>query len=301
MNSTRALALAALTLACATLVATAGAPAAPSNVCPNGKVRFAVEPYDSGPKFTGAYQALTKALQTNLSCPVKLTITNNYTAEVEAMRAKQLDVGEFGPLGYIFAHKLANAQPVAVFGTAQRKPVTYTAALWVPNSSTITSVAGLKGHTIAFSDPASTSGNLLPRYALIQAGLNPDTDVKIEFAGSHSASLLALTNGKVDAGEVNSQQQATASAAGQFDTTQYRTIWRSKPIPNDPITVRGDLSSAFKAAFKTALLKLTPAQLKLVDTELGVDSGPMIPGTDAMFQPIRDVVTAENLQIKDIG
>src|SRR3974377_475138 len=106
MNSTRALALSALTLVCATLVATAGASAAKSNVCPNGKVRFAVEPYDSGPKFTGAYQALTKALQTNLGCPVKLTITNNYTAEVEAMRAKQLDVREFGPLCQHFRPQL---------------------------------------------------------------------------------------------------------------------------------------------------------------------------------------------------
>jgi phosphonate transport system substrate-binding protein len=301
MRTTRAVALTATALACAALVVVAGASASKSTTCPDGQVRFGVEPYDSGPKFTGAYQALTKALQTNLGCTVKLIITNNYTAEVEAMRAKKLDAGEFGPLGYIFAHKLADAQPVAVFGTMQHKPVTYTAALWVPSSSPITNVAGLKGKTIAFSDPASTSGNLLPRYALIKAGLNPNSDVKIEFAGSHPASLLALTNGKVDAGEVNSQQQATAVAAGQFDTSKYRVIWRSAPIPNDPITVRGDLPAAFKTAFKGALLKLTPAQLKLVDAELGVDAGPMIPASDSLFEPIRDVVDAEHLGITDIG
>ncbi|MBV8066325.1 MAG: phosphate/phosphite/phosphonate ABC transporter substrate-binding protein, partial [Actinobacteria bacterium] len=183
MKTTRVLALAGA-VACAA-VAAVGAAAAPSNVCPNGQVRFGVEPYDSGSKFTGAYEALTKALQTNLGCPVKLIVTNNYTAEVEAMRAKQLDVGEFGPLGYIFAAKLANAQPVAVFGTKNHKPVTYTAGLWVPKSSPITTVAQLKGKTIAFSDPASTSGNLYPRYALLKAGLNPNSDVKIQFAGGH--------------------------------------------------------------------------------------------------------------------
>jgi phosphonate transport system substrate-binding protein len=299
MKTIRALGVAAA-IACATVAAIA-APASAASLCPNGKVLFGVEPYDTGPKFMGAYQSLTKVLQTNLGCPVKLIVTNNYTAEVEAMRAKKLDVGEFGPLGYIFAHKLANAQPVAVFGTADRKPVTYTAGLWVAASSSITSVSQLKGKTVAFSDPASTSGNLFPRYAIIKAGLNPDNDVKIQFAGSHTASLLALTNGKVDAAEVNSQQQATAASAGQFDTSQYRQIWKSAPIPNDPITVRGDLSSAFKAAFKKALLKLTPAQLKLVDTELGVDSGPMIPGTDSLYGPIRAVVNAENLDIKAIG
>jgi phosphonate transport system substrate-binding protein len=299
MKTTRVLALAAA-LTCAA-VAAGGAAAAPASSCPNGQVRFGVEPYDTGSKIQGAYAALTKALQTNLGCPVKLIITNNYTAEVEAMKAKQLDVGEFGPLGYIFAHKIANAQPVAVFGTKTHKPVTYTAGLWVPASSSITTVAQLKGKKIAFSDPASTSGNLFPRYALLKAGLNPNTQVTIQFAGGHPQSLLALTNGKVDAAEVNSQQQATAAAAGQFDVTQYREIWKSAPIPNDPITVRGDLSAAFKAAFKSALLKLTPAQLKAVDTELGVDAGPMIPGKDSYYGDIRALIAAEHLDISAIG
>ncbi|MBV8598021.1 MAG: phosphate/phosphite/phosphonate ABC transporter substrate-binding protein [Actinobacteria bacterium] len=271
------------------------------NVCPSGSVNFGVEPYDAGAKFTGAYQALTDVLSKDLNCPVNLIVTDNYTNEIEAMKSGKIDVGEFGPLGYIFAHTIANAQPVAVFATAQRKPVTYTAGLWVPVDSTIKTVADLKGHTIAFSDPGSTSGNLLPRYALIKAGLNPDKDVKIIFAGSHPASLLALTNGKVDAGEVNSQQQATATAAKQFDPSKYREIWKSDPIQNDPITVRGSLSPSFKAAVKKALLKLTPAQLKLVDTELGVDSGPMIPANDAWYDPIRAVVNAEHLQISAIG
>ena len=272
-----------------------------SATCPNGRVNFGVEPYDAGAKFTGAYKALSAALSTNLGCPVKLLIAENYTAEVEAMKAGKLDVGEFGPLGYIFAHSIAKAQPVAVFADKHGKPVTYTAAIWVPTDSTITTVAQLKGHTLAFSDPGSTSGNLMPRYALIQAGLNPDKDLKIKFAGGHPQSLLALTNGQVDAAEVNSQQQTTAVAAKQFDTTKFRVLWRSKPIQNDPITVRGDLPADFQAAVKTALLKLTPAQLKLVDAELGVDSGPMVAAKDSFYAPIRALVTSEHLKIKDIG
>jgi phosphonate transport system substrate-binding protein len=280
---------------------TAAVHAKGAKVCPGGQVRFGLEPYDAGPKLATAYKTLVTLLSKKLGCPVKLYIATNYTAEVEAMRAKKLDVGEFGPLGYIFAHQLAKAQPVAVFGTKDRKPVTYTAALWVPTASTIKTVADLKGHTIAFSDPGSTSGNLFPRYALLKAGLNPDSDVKIEFAGSHTASLLALVNGKVDAGEVNSQQQATASAAGQFDATKFRTIWRSAPIPNDPITVRGDLPAAFRTALAKALFSMTPGQLKPVDTELGVDPGPMIPGSDGLYKQIRDLVAVEHIDIKHIG
>src|SRR5215813_8774997 len=137
--------LAVLAVALATAAAVAGAAAGRAgtqNVCPGGKVRFGVEPYDTGANFTNAYKALTKNLSQNLGCSVQLVVTNNYTAEVEAMRAGKLDVAEFGPLGYIFAQKLAKAQIVAVFGTKQHKPVTYTAAIWVPNGSSITTVAG---------------------------------------------------------------------------------------------------------------------------------------------------------------
>jgi phosphonate transport system substrate-binding protein len=295
-----AAALLALAPAATTRAATDASATGHATSCPD-QVRFGVEPYDSGPKFVGAYKALAKVLSDKLGCPITLFIADNYTAEVEAMRAGKLEIGEFGPLGYIFAHKLAKAVPVAVFGTKNHKPVTYTAALWAPKDSGIKSVADLKGHTIAFADPASTSGNLLPRYALIKAHLDPNKDVKIQFAGSHTASMLALVHGKVDAAEVNSQQQATGSTSGVFKPADFKVIWRSAPIPNDPIVVRGDLPADFQAAVKKALLSLTPAELKLVDTELGVDSGPMIAGNDAMYQPIRQVVAAEHIDIDHIG
>jgi phosphonate transport system substrate-binding protein len=298
LRSSAALALLAAVAALASSGAVAGRAL---NVCPNGSVNFGVEPYDAGAKFTAAYQSLTSVMSKSLNCPVNLIITDNYTNEVEAMKAGKIDVGEFGPLGYIFAHTVANAQPVAVFADRHGKPVTYTAALWVPADSAIKQVADLKGHTVAFSDPGSTSGNLLPRYAMIQAGLNPDKDVKIEFAGGHPQSLLALVNGKVDAGEINSQQQATATSAHQFDPAKFRMIWQSQPIQNDPITVRGNLSPAFKAALTKALLHMTPAQLKLVDAELGVDSGPMVVAKDSFYNQIRAVVNAEHLQITNIG
>src|SRR5262249_35899387 len=215
--------LAAALTAAAGVTGAAVARTGTQNVCPGGQGRFGAGPDDTGANFTNAYKALTKAVSQKLGCSVKLVVTNNYTAEVEAMRAGKLDVAEFGPLGYIFAHQLSKAQIVAVFGTMQHKPVTYTAAIWVPNGSPITTVADLAGHSLALSDPASTSGNLYPLYALITHHV-PTSAVHIEYAGGHPQSLLALVNGKVDAAEVNSQQQATAVAAGQFDTSKFHVL-----------------------------------------------------------------------------
>ena len=122
--------------------------AATSSACPHNPIRFAVEPYDTGPALEAAYKSLASDLQAKLGCPVSLIISNTYVAEIDAMRAGQIEIGEFGPLGYVLAHKLANAQPVAAFGDTNGKPDTYTAGIWVPKNSSITSLQQLKGKTV---------------------------------------------------------------------------------------------------------------------------------------------------------
>ena len=290
-----------------TTTATAAASKAASTTvsCPHSPVRFAVEPYDTGPALESAYKSLASDLQTGLGCPVTLTISNSYVAEIEAMRADQLEIGEFGPLGYVLAHKLAGAQPVAAFGDTNGKPDIYTAGIWVPKGSSIKTLAQLKGKTLALSSTTSTSGGLYPISALINAGFKCTPaacqGVNIKFAGSHTASLLALTHGSVDAAEVNSQQQASATKAKEFKAADYRQIWKSSPIINDPITVRGDLPAAFRAKVATVLLGLTAAQVSTVDTELGTASnGPMVAATDGLYDPVRAVANAVHLTTADL-
>lgn len=282
-----------------------GASGASSASCPHSPVRFAVEPYDTGPALEKAYKSLASDLQAKLGCPVQLIISNSYVAEIEAMRAGQLEIGEFGPLGYVLAHQLAKAEPIAAFGDANGKPDTYTAGIWVKKDSPITSVKQLAGKTVALSDTTSTSGGLYPISALISAGFKCTPSqcqgVKVKFAGGHPESLLALTHGTVDAAEVNSQQQASATTAHQFNAADYREIWKSTPIINDPITVRGDLPAAFQHKVSAALLGLTAAQTSTVDSELGTNNnGPMVAANDALYNQVRQVANTVHLKTSDL-
>ncbi len=286
-------------------VSSAAASASASGNCPHNPVRFAVEPYDTGPALEAAYKSLAADLSAKLGCPVQLIISNSYVAEIEAMRAGQLEMGEFGPLGYVLAHQIASAQPVAAFGDTNGKPDTYTAGIWVPKNSSITGLSQLKGKTLALSSTTSTSGGLYPVSALISAGFKctPTScqGVALKFAGSHTASLLALTHGTVDAAEVNSQQQASATKAKQFNAADYRQIWKSTPIINDPVTVYGGLSPAFQAKVKAALLGLTAAQVSTVDGELGTASnGPMVAADNALYNPVRTVASTVHLTTSDL-
>ena len=272
----------------------------PQASCPNGKVRFGVEPYEAPAKLTPAYQTLAAALERRLGCPIQLQIVQNYSAEVLAMRNNQLEIAEFGPLGFVFANQKANAEPVASFGTADGQLSSYTAGIWVPKDSPIQSVTDLKGRSLALSEAGSTSGDAMPRYALRQAGMK-DSDVKLDYAGGHPESLLALTHKKVDAAEINTQQLASAKDAGQFDEGKYRRIWESKPIPNDPITVNGKLPPSFKAKVKDALTNLEPADVKKVGAFLDVDPpGPMVTVTKSTYQPLFDLASELGLTEKDV-
>jgi phosphonate transport system substrate-binding protein len=269
--------------------------------CPNGKLSFGVEPYEDASKLTPAYKTVAAALSQKLGCPVNVQIVQTYTAEVLAMQNNKLDMAEFGPLGFVFANERAHAEPLASFATSDGKLSTYTAGIWVPKDSPIKTIADLKGKSLALSETGSTSGDALPRYALMQAGLNPSKDLKLEYAGGHPESMLALTHGKVDAGEVNSQQQATGVQEHQFDPSKFRQIWKSAPIPNDPVTIRGSLPTAFKDKVKSALLSLSPATLKEIAGFLDfTPPGNMQEVTVGTYRPLFDLAQKLHLTEKDV-
>lgn len=268
--------------------------------CPNGQIRFGIEPYEDPAKLTPAYKVLAGALQRELDCPVKLQIVDDYSAEVLAMKNGKLDVAEFGPLGFVFASQKAGAEPVASFANADGKLSTYKAGIWVDKSSPVKRLEDLKGKTLALSEPGSTSGDALPRYALQQIGIDAKKDLKVDYAGGHPESLLALTKGKVDAGEINTQQAATSKTEGQFDASKFRQIWSSDPIPNDPITVASSLDPAVKEKIKKALLGLSASDVAKVGAFLDVDPpGPMVAVTKDTYQPLFDLAAALHLTEKD--
>jgi phosphonate transport system substrate-binding protein len=214
---------------------------------------------------------MSTALGKALGCKINLQIAESYVAEILAMKNGKLDMGEFGPAGFVFASQQANAVPLASYAQSNGQLSTYTAGIWVKKGSPITNLKQLAGHTLALSSVGSTSGDWEPRYALIQAGVSGK--VKTEYAGGHPESLEALLHGKVDAAEINSQTAASAAASHTFVASQYTQIWKSAPIPNDPVCASASLSAAAQAAIKNALLSLPSSDFLTGSTTLATELG----------------------------
>lgn len=285
----------------AVCVGAAAAPAYAANAadCPNGgEVRFGVEPYDTAPKLAPIYEHIGKLIGEKIGCDVKVFVTTNYNAEIEAMRSGKLELGEFGPLGYVLAHQVAKAEAIATFADKQGNPSTYWASIVTWSGSDVKTLQDIKGRSFAYSDPASTSGHLFPSYALRKANLDPDNDVKALYAGSHTASFEALRNHKVDAAELNSQQLEAATQRGAYKDGDVVFLWKSDPIPLDPIAIRGDLEAGFKKRLTDAVQNLDLSQLPAADLKIiGDDGGKLVPQSDAAYDNIRDLVKTLNIDL----
>jgi phosphonate transport system substrate-binding protein len=291
--------------ALAAAVGIAGIVAIPAHAaapdCPNGgTVRFGVEPYEAAAKLIPIYDKIGAILAKALDCNVQMLITTSYTAEVEAMRAGKLEVGEYIPFSYVMAHEIAKAEVVATVSGLDGKPDTYTAGIVTWPGSGIKTLKEVAGHTFGYSDPASNSGHLFPAYALKKAGIDPDTGVRPLYSGSHTASYEALRNHKVAAAELNSQQIISSTDVGDYKAGDYVELWRSDPIPVDPIVVRGDLDPAFKARLTRALQTLDFSSLPAADLK-NLGNGRLIPQTDGAYDVIRDLVHVLNIDLTKLG
>src|SRR5918994_6973626 len=144
-------------------------------------------------------QPIVEILQKELSMEVQPFVATDYTGVVEALRANKLDIAFLTPASYVLAKNEANV--TVVLKSERKGSPFYYAAIITRAGSGIKKLEDLRGKTFAFGDPVSTSANIYPRKMLHEVGIDPARDFKqILYSGGHDATVLAVLNGKVDAG-----------------------------------------------------------------------------------------------------
>lgn len=79
-----------------------------------------------------------------------------------------------------------------------------TQSAFITHSESIAKLADLRNQTFAFGPKTSASGYLLPRSYLLQAGIDPDTDLaRVDYSANDEATMDAVASGTVMAGVVN--------------------------------------------------------------------------------------------------
>jgi len=187
-----------------------------------------------------------KVLGGLVGMPVRVTVASDYAAVIEALRNRTADLAFVHPGGYVLASREAKAMIVA--RNLWHGKSSFTSRIYVRKNSGVAALEDLRGKTIAFIDPASSSGYIYPMVLLIERGLVKNRDPKtffreVVFAGSHDASMRALLNGHVDAlASFDMAREQYLTDPAERERIVY--VAETPPIPEAGIAARSGLDPA---------------------------------------------------------
>ena len=255
-------------------------------------------PADDAEEMLRNYEPIQEYLSKELGIPVEIQVTSDYTAAIEAMRAKHIDMAWFGPFSYIIAHNVAGAEAIVNGVKESTGSATYKSVIVANKDSGIKTLEDLKGKSFAFVDPASTSGNLIPRKMLIENGIDPDNDFSTSYyAGTHNAMMYAVANGKVDVGATGDNVYERMVKEGEIDSEKNIIIHESEPIPGSPIVVRGDLPKILKLRIQLALIKMDQQTIHKVSGWGGISHYKIVKDSD--YDVIRETAKILDMEVNN--
>jgi phosphonate transport system substrate-binding protein len=252
---------------------------------------MAVTPSNIPTELFKASEAFAAELGKKLGLSIKVYMPTDYLGVVEALRNKTADMAFVHPAGYVFASREAKAQILAV--DVWHGKTSYTSRIFVRKDSRIGTLEDLRGKTIAFVDPGSTSGYVYPMVMLMKKGLVKDRDPKTffreaMFAGTHEAALLALLNGSVDA--VASFDLAPQQYLKDKERVEKLTyIAETEPIPEAGIAIRDGLDpSLAKKLFDALMAFNAPEYRSILKDFYGIDG--FAAAKDSDYDPVREAI-----------
>lgn len=234
---------------------------------------------------------------------VKLFPAADYDGVIQGLLGGTLDYAELGASGYAAIYLKDPKAVEPILTTVQTDGATgYFSIMVARKDSGLTKLEDLKGKKLGFADPDSTSGYLVP---LVSLPKDIGAEVKdffgsTDFGGGHENLVLAVLDGKFDAGTtfgsgVGEWSEGYTSGnlrkmvdKGILDMEDIVELWKSPLIPNGPIVVRTSLSDDIKAKFKQFMLDLPTSDPECFTAIQGGDFKGFTEVNESFYQTIID-------------
>ena len=230
------------------------------------ELRISAIPDENPQEMLRIYTPFADYLTKEVGTPVKFTPVVDYAATVEGLAANKLDMVWYGGLTSVQAIRMAKGATRIVM---RKEDAEFKSHFVTRKDTGIRSLNDLKGKTFSFGSVGSTSGHLMPRYFLLQAGINPEKDFyRFSFSGAHDATAAWVEAARVDAGALNFLVWGKLVETKKVDTSKVVVFWTTPPYVDYVWTVRGGLDKALGEKISKAFLKLDhnkPEDRKLLD------------------------------------
>ncbi len=234
----------------------------------SGKVlRVTAIPDEAPNELLKKFEPLGRYLEATLGGGVKVEFTpvTDYPAAVEALLAGKADLVWYG--GFTFVQTWRRSGKTVIPIAMREEDARFHSKLIAGAGSGIEKLEDLKARKVdfAFGSEGSTSGHLMPRYVLMQAGISPERDFgRVAYSGAHDATAKWVESGKVAAGALNESVLAKLFEQGKLDPAKVKVFYTTPPYVDYCWAARGDIEATFGAGFaerrKKAFLDLDPGK-----------------------------------------
>ena len=220
-----------------------------------GTLRVTAIPDEAPTELQRKFKPLGEYLEKEIGMKVEFIPVSDYPASVEALVAKKVDLVWFGGFTFVQAYIRSNKNVTPL--VQREEDQKFTSVFISRVDSGINQLSDLKGKTLSFGSPSSTSGHLMPRSYLLAEKIDPDNDLKqISFSGAHDATIAAVVGGKVQAGALNASVWNKFVQDKKVDTSVIKVFYTTPPYFDYNWTVRSDLDAKLQEKIRNAFLKL---------------------------------------------
>ncbi|MBT4762274.1 MAG: phosphate/phosphite/phosphonate ABC transporter substrate-binding protein [Bdellovibrionaceae bacterium] len=245
-----------------------------------------------------------KYLEKHTPYKFKISVPTSYVAVVEAFGTNRADIASLNTFGYILANQKYKTE--ALLTVERFGHYDYKGQIIARTDSGINKIEDIQGKKIAYVDPASTSGYMLPATLLKERKIKPSQKV---FAQRHDNVVTMVRQKQVDVGATfySPKEDGKLQDARRLVLTQYpeiekevKIIHLTDPIPNDPIVFRKGMPDAIKKDVQAALLNyLNSKEGKAIFHELYGVTG-LKKSTDKDYDGVRAILTALGRSASDL-
>lgn len=212
-------------------------------------------------------------MEKKLGVKVEVFTASDYAGIVQALSAGQIHLGRMGgaayAAGYIDSDK--QIEPL-VMNIEQDGGRGYHSVLIVRADSPYKTLGDLKGKSMAWVDPNSTSGYLVPNAALRDAGIEPQKHFgRTLYAGGHEQAVLGVLKKNFDSGFT---WTSPGHKAGQFrmmidrgllNVDDLRIVWQSPLIANPLWAVSTNIPKEMRTDLLNLFLKLADEDMAMAE------------------------------------
>ena len=218
--------------------------------------RVTTIPEEAATEQVRKFGPLVKYLEKQLGMKVEFIPVNDYPAAVEALVNKQVEMVWFGGFTHVQAQLRSGGKIIPI---AQREEDTKFRSVFIAQTeSGIKTLADLKGKQVSFGSASSTSGHLMPRTFLLEAGIDPEKDLKrVAYSGAHDATIASVVSGRVDAAALDITVWRKFVEDKKVDTAKVDVFYTTPTFYNYNWSVHADMPAALREKVTRALLGLS--------------------------------------------